>query len=341
MKFLSRLFSKSPADLLVKGDSFLDSERFFDARTCYEDGLLRCRDDDSQGSQAKIFRERIDLANLKLAEINLTEAGFAFARGDSEKAIEHIELAKILTDHPGIQEQVAKMLAEHPDSPDDSAESSNSSSCGSCSHIQVDDHPGSQYDEGSLHPLEYFELLVSQLPEEQRQRYSKLGEDFAYAYVAACEDRHAEALALFEKCDPSESERDIYCCERGKILHRLGNEPEAEEQLREAIRINALNSLASLNLALLLIESGRMEEAMLTLDSMISGNMMAEQAKLMRGEILELTGRLDDAITEYSSLLATQYARSAAEKLHPLLVKAGRNNDAAQVFKRFLAKCGH
>jgi tetratricopeptide (TPR) repeat protein len=335
------LFSKSPTDLLAKGDSHLDSDRYFDARTCYEDGLQSCSDDCYPGNQGEIFKERITRANYKLAELNLFEAEFAFSRGDSGKAVEHLELLKTLTLDPLMLKKAEKLLKDHGDSGDKSMEVETSSSCATCSQIQVDDYAGSQYAEESLHPLEYFELLIGQLPENQFQRYSELGDDFAYAYVAACQDKHSEALSLFEKWSVPDSCRDIYCCERGKILHRLGKELEAEQELRKAIQLNDQNSLAWLNLALLLIDGGRLEEAMGVLDCMISENMMAEQAMLMRGEILEATGNLDEAIELFSSLLTTQYARSAAEKLHGVLIKLGRHNDAALIFKKFLAKCSH
>ena len=80
---------------------------------------------------------------------------------------------------------------------------------------------------------------------------------------------------------------------------------------------------------------------MRVLDTMISENMMAQQAMLMRGEILESAGNLEEAVGQYSSLLTTQLASSAAERLHALLIRSGRNADAALVFKQFLGKCGH
>jgi len=339
VNILSRLFSKSPADLLVKGDRLLDSERFFDARTCYEDGLQRCSDDGSTDNRKEVFTERIDRANLKLAELNLTEAGFAFSRGDSDKAIEHLDLVKTLTCDVSIREKAEQLLKEYYDSGDNYPAPA-ASSCASCSDIQVDNSADSQHADDSLHPLEYFELLIRQLPEDQYRRYSELGEDFAYAYVSASQDRHEEALALFEKW-PGDSNRDIYYCERGKVLHRLGSDLEAEQHLRKAIQLNGLNSLAWLNLALLLIDGGRFEETMQVLDRMISEDMMAEQAMLMRGEILESAGNLDGAVDQYSSLLTTRYASSAAEKLHAVLIRSGRHADAALVFKQFLGKCGH
>lgn len=336
VKIFSRLFSKSPADLLAKGDRLFDAERFFDARTCYEEGLQGCSD----GNQKELFKVRIDKANVKLAELNLAEAEFAFSRGDSDKAIDHLELVKTLTYDVSLREKAEKLLKELTDAAGDPEEALPSSSCASCSHTHVDDYTDGQHIDDSLHPLEYFELLIRQLPETDCQRYAKLGEDFAYAYVAACQDRHGEALSLFEKWS-SESSRDIYYCERAKILHRLGNDREAEQNLRSSIQINPLNSLACLNLALLLIDSGRFEEAIIVLDAMISNDMMPEQAMLMRGEIFEAAGDQEGAIDQYSRLLMSPYGRAAAEKLHTLLITAGRHNDAALLFKQYLGKCSH
>lgn len=336
MKIFSRLFSKSPDDLLAKGDRLFDSGRFFDARTCYEDGLQSCAD----GNQKELLNERIGQANLKLAELNLAEAEFAFSRGDSEKAIDHLELVKTLTYDASLREKADRLLKEYDDSEAVPADPASPASCASCTHIPVGDVTGAQHSEDSLHPLEYFELLIRQLPEDDYLRYLKLGEDFAYAYVAACRDKHGEALSLFEKWS-SESNRDIYHCERAKVLHRLGRDQEAEQDLRVAIRINPCNSLAWLNLALLLIAGARFEEAIFVLDAMISDGMMPEQAMLMRGEILEATGNPDEAIEQYSRLLTTQYARTAAEKLYPLLICAGRHGDAAALFKQYLGTCCH
>ena len=68
MNFISRLFSKSPPELLAKGDKYMEADSFFDARTCYEDGLLLCSCEDSSGDLKTLFSERIDTANRKLAE---------------------------------------------------------------------------------------------------------------------------------------------------------------------------------------------------------------------------------------------------------------------------------
>ncbi|HBA73296.1 MAG: hypothetical protein A2X82_11885 [Geobacteraceae bacterium GWC2_55_20] len=340
MRILSRLFSKAPADLLAKGDRYLESEAFFDARTCYEDGLKRCSDTDSENDLKLTFQQRIEAANLKLAELNLSEARFAFSRGDTVKAIDHLELVKTLTYDVSVREKAEAMLNECSVADGAPAEQVKASACGTCSHTTGVDCADSPQDDDSLHPMEYYDLLIRQLPAEQYHRYVKLGEDFAYAYVAASQDRHEDALTRLEQCAGT-VDQDIYCCEIGKVLHRLGKDLEAEQYLRKALQHNRSNTLIWLNLAMLLIDSGRVAECMQVLDTMIAEELMPEQAMLMRAEILEASGDLDGAIDQYTPLLSTAYVRSAAEKLYGALLAAGRQNDAAVIFKKYLGKCCH
>ncbi len=340
MKILSKLFSKSPSDFLSKGDRYLDSEAFFDARSCYEDGLQRCTGLNSSDDLHKTFQERINTANYKLAGLNLTEAGFCISRGDIVKAIDHLELVKTLTYDADIREKADSMLLECQSSDDSTSEHVNPSACGSCSGATGSDCADSLHYDESLPPMEYYDLLIRQLPADQYHRYAELGEDFAYAYIAASQDRHEEALSAMKQCVADVSQ-DIYLCEYGKILHRLGNDLEAEQSLTKALQLNRSNTQIWYNLALLLIDSGRLDESLQILETMINEGLMPEQAMLMRAEILEATGDLDGAISQYTPLLTTPYARSAAEKLHVVLLHAGRQSDAELVFKNYLGKCCH
>lgn len=343
MKILSRLFSKSPSDCLSKGDRYFDTEAFFDARTCYEEGLQRCANDDSATALAKTFQEKIVTANDRLAGLNLREAEFALSHGDPGKAVDHLELVKTLTYDAGIREKAEIMLQacrSDDEIPAEPVNESKASACGSCSHTSGADCADSTFYDESLPPMEYYDLLIRQLPEEQYHRYAGLGEDFAYAYVAASLDRHEEALSRLEQSAGTVSQ-DIYYCETGKILHRTGKDLEAEQCLRKALDINRRNTLIWYNLALLLIDSGRLEESLQLLDTMIAEEMMPEQAMLMRAEILEATGDLEGAISQYTPLLSTPLARSAAEKMHGVLILAGRHNDAAVIFKKYMGKCCH
>lgn len=343
MKILSRLFSKSPSDYLAKGDRYFDSDAFFDARSCYEDGLQRCANDDSAAALAKTFQEKIITANNRLAELNLREAEFALSHGAPDKAVDYLELVKTLTYDADIREKAEIMLQacrSEEDIPAEPANESKASACGSCSHTSGADCAETPYYDESLPPMEYYDLLIRQLPEEQYHRYAELGEDFAYAYVAASLDRHEEALTRLTQTTGTVSQ-DIYYCETGKILHRIGKDLEAEQCLRKALDINRRNTLTWYNLALLLIDSSRLEECMQLLDTMIAEEIMPEQAMLMRAELLEATGDLEGAINQYTPLLSTPLARSAAEKMHGVLILSGRHNDAAIIFKKYVGKCCH
>lgn len=340
MNFISRLFSKSPSDLLAKGDRYMASDSFFDARTCYEDGLKLCLCEENGGSLNPVFLERIDTANRSLAECNLHEAEFAHSRGDIVRAVDHLELVKTLTSDPALLEKAERLLLDFSQPDSDHDEQSNISSCASCAGSSGSECADNSRSDDSLPPLEYYDLLIQQLPADQYQRYAGLNDDFAYAYIAASRDEHHGALAGFENCFET-LPSDIYWYEKGKVLHRLGNDREAEQHLRKAIQLNSANPLAWLTLALVLRESDRFQDALTTIETMVAEHIMPEQALLLRADILEATGDHEGAVNQYVELLQTPYAHAAAEKLYGILIEIGRQGDAAVILKKYLNKSCH
>ena len=340
MNFISRWFSKSSTDLLAKGDRYMDSGSFFDARTCFEDGLRVCSGEDAGVDLKTVFIERIDSANCKLAGLNLDEAEFAYSRGDTAKAIDHLELVKTLTDNQALLEKAEKLLLSFLPPVDDGGEQPNTSSCTSCAGSSCGESTDSAHVDDTMPPLEYYELLIQQLPEDQYLRYAGLGDDFAYACIAASRDQHHEALAGLQNCFDA-LPHDIYWYEKGKILHRLGNDNEAEQCLRKAVQHNGSNSLAWINLALVLRESNRFQEALTTIETMVAEQIMPEQALLLRADIFEAAGDHEGAVNQYVELLQTPFARVAAEKLHAILLEIGRQDDAEVIFKKYMKKSCH
>jgi tetratricopeptide (TPR) repeat protein len=318
----------------------MESDSFFDARSCYEDGLKLCTADDAGGALKTVFSERIANANRGLAERNLFEAECAYSRGDVDKAIDHLELVITLTYDPALREKAEIMLLDFSQPGSEHVEQISVSSCASCAGSSPSESADSMHPDVSLPLLEYYELLIQQLPADQYRRYAGLGEDFAYAYIAASRDEHREALSGFENCSDT-LPQDIYCYEKGKVLHRLGNDPEAEQHLRTAVQVNRTNSLAWLNLALVLMESKRFQDALTTIETMIAEQIMPEQALLLRAEISEVSGDHEAAVNQYVELLQTPYARAAAEKLYGVLMEIGRQNDASAIYKKYLNKPCH
>ena len=326
---------------MTKGDKYMETGSFFDARTCYEDGLKLCSGGEAGGADLKlVFTEKIAEANLKLAELNLQEAEFAYARGDVTRAVDHLELVKTLTYDSLLREKAEHLLHTYSQKDEDHEERVTGSACASCAGSSGVECGDSTPVDSSLPLLEYYELLIQQLPEGQSQRYSELGEDFAYAFISASRDEHHEALAGFEKCLDTVPP-DIYWYEKGKVLHRLGNDSMAEQCLRTAIELNDANPLAWLTLALVLRESNRFQDSLTLIEQMVAGHIMTEQALLLRAEIFEVSGEHEHAVDQYVELLQTPYARAAAEKLYGVLLEIGRHNDAAVIFKKYLHKSCH
>ena len=339
MNFISRLFSKSAAGFLKKGDSLFSGQRYFEARTCFEDGLdyhlAKAQGTESDATTA-LFRTKIAQANTGLARINIGEAEYAISCGAVSKAVDHLELALSLTDDPGLRSTCHKMLATLDEPPPESYSQPNG--CASCSTMDPDRPTELHGDEPDMHRLDHYELLIRQLPAEMYRRYAVLGDEFIDVYLVASRDDHENALDLLEEWYKG-SDEDIYWYEKGMILHRLGKVEESETCLRNGLRSNPANPLPHLGLALLLCESKRLEEASDQLDSMISEGILVEQSLMLRGDVSMLAGDLDGAIMRYGKLLTTPHARPAAEKLHELLIHSGREQEAAVVKKKYLVGC--
>jgi tetratricopeptide (TPR) repeat protein len=318
----------------------MESDCFFDARTCYEDGMRLCSGEDSSGDLKTVFTDRIDTANRGLAERNLQEAESAYSLGNVAKAIDHLELVKTLTYDREIREKADILLLKFSPPERSEPEQITNSSCASCAGSSGSECSDSITSDDSLPLLEYYELLIQQLPADQYHRYTELGEDFASAYIAASRDQHQEALSGFDNCLDT-LPHDIYWYEKGKVLHRLGNDLEAEQHLRKSVQLNSTNSLAWFNLALILRESNRYQDALTTVETMIAEHILPEQALLIRAGIYEATGDHEGAVNQYVELLQTPYAGVAAEKLYGILMENGRQSDAAVIFKKYMKKSCH
>ena len=343
MSILKKLFSKNPADLLARGDRLLEDRHFYEARCAYEDARrLLSGSNGAHGGEDMLAacEKRIGNANRALAELNIGEAESAMGRGLHDKALEHLELAKSLTDDAGLREKAEEMAALCRGNAEEVKETVSASGCASCSSCAPEDSVTDESSDVTMPLMEYYDLLIQQLPREMYERYSDLGEEFATMFVAASGNRHNDALRLLEEWYTGSS-RDIYCYEKGMILFRLGQADEAEACLRDAIGANGANTLAHLGLALMLVEGQRLHEAGQQLEAMMSAGILAEQSRLLRADVHLLAGDTDQAIEMYSGLLNTPSVRTAAERLHDVLVQCGRKNDAAYIVKRYLGGCSH
>ncbi|MDA8413917.1 MAG: hypothetical protein M0023_09040 [Desulfobacteraceae bacterium] len=340
MSFLKKLFGRGPEDHKAKGDGYFAAHNYYEARSAFEAGLQSCQGKPEYTELANQLAARICETNRSMAKLNLHEAEHALRQDALGKAIEHLELAKTLTDDAEIREKADHLLSGLEEKTNKTEVLATSSSCSSCSNSTLDIHEEQPDTHIDLPLSEHYDLLIHQLPEEMYDRYSVLGEEFAYQFILASQDRHQEALDLLERWFTG-LQRDIYSYEKGKLLHRLGRVRESEACLRESISENVANPLPHLGLALLLIDNNRLDEAALQLDSMIAAEILTGQALMMKGEVLQLAGDADAAIQLYGKLLDTQLARAAAEKLHGLLLESNRQTEAAHIFKRYLGKCQH
>ena len=338
--FLSRFFAKDHHYYLSKGEKYLQEDRIADARHSFLDALAAF---DKSGAAADESRTRIEsrlgeTGNL-LAVMNMSEAGHALGRGDIRKAEEHLHLAIELASDLSIAKKAELMLeASTISEPVDTLEPSQH--CSGCSPgtgaaVSGDGGPTDHH----LSAQERFELMIHALPEKLTERYAALGEQFATAYLMIHEgDRTAGATILQELL--SREENDIFLYELALIAHGAGNSTQCEQLLRRANSRNPENPLSHLGLVQLLADTGRFAEALPVLHYMIDNRLLTEQATIFLGDIHQKLGNDAEAIESYSKALANPAtAKTAAERLIPLLGKQDRSEEAAFLAKKYLKGC--
>lgn len=346
MGLISRLFTKSADDYLKKADALFNAQRYFEARSLYQDGLdfhLAKAKGLESDSTAELFRLKIARSNGELARINVGEAEYAISCGAVAKASEHLELALSLTDDDNLRTTCQRLLATLEDQNSGSNSwnaASDQGGCGSCATMTTDGQSAHKVQEPDMSRSDHFELLIRQLPDEVYARYAGLEDGFIDYYLVACRDDHENALNLLEEWYKGADE-DIYWYEKGMMLHRLGRVSESETCFRNGVNCKTNNPLPRLGLALLYCEGQRLDEAASQLDAMIAEGMIVEQALMLRGDVSLRAGDAEDALKQYGLLLATPYARAAAEKIHEVLIHSGRTQEAEVVKKKYLGGCRH
>ena len=137
-----------------------------------------------------------------------------------------------------------------------------------------------------------------------------------------------------------ENETDILCYEMALIHHKNENISECESFFRKGLLLNEENPLCNIGLVQLLAETGRNDEAIQLLHSMIARDIVIDQATILLGDIFLIQGEESQAIETFSRALDYPgVQRIAAERLVNYLASIGKNEDARFIFKRFLKGC--
>jgi len=119
----------------------------------------------------------------------------------------------------------------------------------------------------------------------------------------------------------------------GLAKRALGQTDASAERLRTAVALNAREPLYAINLAMLLGENGRGEEALAVLDSLLMAVPGQIDALIQRATQLRRMQRFDEAVA--TARMAVAFHRSAARAHHALgmcLMKVAQFNQAADTF---------
>lgn len=343
--FFSAFFKKDHTHYLKLGGKHLAAERFADARVEFQEALKLCPAEAAADQEA--IRVGLKKAGDSLGELNLHEGEWSLNAGDLEKARDHFTLAGELAFDARIKASAAAGLkslqqadAAAPRKKEPAAAKSHGgASCGSCKDAGSHDVAETEVPDSNLSDEDRFFLMVQPLPGELAGRYAALGADFARAYLLIHDGNDAAALPMLQKMLLS-GDNDIVIYELALIMYRAGRVHESETLLKRSLALNPGNSASYLALVHLTAEAGRVPEAISVVRRMMELGILADQAQFMLGELLELAGDGAGALEAWTQALELpSVARSAAERLIPILDGQGRRDEAKYLAKRYLKGC--
>jgi tetratricopeptide (TPR) repeat protein len=339
--FFSKLFKKDHRHYLSQGLKHLGAERYADARVDLQEALNRCPAD--AGEDQREIRAGLNQAGNRLGELNLQEGEHAINAGDLAKAHDHFTLAFELAQDEAIRGRAGASLKKLQQPPAPSAErapvAQKAHGGASCNDSGSHGVAEVEIPESNLSEEDRFFLMIQPLPGELSARYAALGEKFARAYLLIHDGNDNEAFPILEEmllsCD-----NDIVIYELALIMYRAGRIHESEALLKRSISLNPANSMSYLALVHLTAEAQRFPEAIGMVKRMMELGILADQAQFMLGELYEVSGNEAGALEAWSQALELPgVARSAAERLIPLLDGQGRQEEAKYLAKRYLKGC--
>lgn len=340
--FFSRFFVKDYGQLKAKGDKLFADGHFAEARHVYAEALDKLGSDNDKAEERNLIHLQLAKAANGLAELNIVEAEALMHSGNAGKGAEHLRLALEQADDVSLREKAESLLqrfesANH--TPASTPQQHKNHGCTTCSSASS---PGTElHDQAPDHltTAEQFQLLINTLPGDLPQRYSKLGEKFASAYLLAHAEETGKALAIFQEL-LSAGENDIVLYEAALLYFRTGQHAACEELMQRALQINNANPLCYLGLAQLYIGSDRYGEAATLLDTMLARDILSDQALILLGDVHTFQGNFDSAIEIFTSaLLNSALKKAAAERLVRILAAQGRDDEAAYLAKTYLKGC--
>jgi len=331
-------FKKDYSHYQERGDRLFNDGRFAEARHEYEEACNLLAPDASS-EIVNHLKGKLQSIGNQLAIMNINEAEHSFHSGNLVKALEHAELALEQAEDEVIRGNAKKFIQsiEFPISTKEPKMQSHA--CGSCSGSHHSSEATSEISTDFLSLNDRYELLIQPLPGDLSERYRQMGERFAYGYIAVHDERVEEGYSVFREL----SERlksDILEYEIAIIDFHAHKLADCEKRLKSALLINSSNPLCHLAMVQLMIETGRLLEAINILQHMIDFGYLADQALIMLGDVLLMMNNVDEALGKYiEALEIPSIAKTAAQKAIPVLDGLGRTSDSQVLAKRYLKGC--
>jgi len=325
MGFIGKLFGSKPS--LEKMRSALEQGSYADALHLGEDLL-------AGGDETSELAESLIAASDGLARMNYDEGIRSQQAGDTQLAVEHLQLALAQARSVALIREIDLALAHDPTSvqlrPEDQPQPvlSKGASCAGCSPASV----SAEVSTDELPDLQsQIELIIASYPAEMQQAYLSRSKPFMQAFMLVHCGEDLQALPLWEEV-PREERDEIYLFELGCLYARQGEAGKGVAMLRQALELSPGNGLMIDALLSLLVDQGDQSAASKFLQAQID---TGANPAFCYARLCELQATSQETSAAYESAnkaLAGGYAEPDFLVLAASLFEAvGRVEDAEQM----------
>lgn len=339
MGFLKLFTGKDPEDYEKQGDRYFDAGEFGAAKIEYENALQKLekkRPDDR--ASARELEMKIIRSKESLAAAHRESAAELIETGNDEEAEDILHLALELTENRELRNEIESLLRDLKTRQGQAMIAEDLIAEGD---VEVREVPG--YEHTGESGDEYFNALLSPLPEEIRRAYLDYGDTFREGYEALNRGDAGTAIAFLSKAAEEQGFGPHHInYELGTAYLFAGNLEEARSLLEEYLRDFPDLFRGYHLLCEIFWEMEEFDKAFSVIESAPENLGRTLHMQLLRGETLFRAGRYEEAESFYHEC-TEQFGRdeSILRALALTSEALGKTKQAHELYGEIMNECQH
>ena len=300
MGFLDMFKGKSPEELERKGDELFSSGSFGPAKIEYEKALGKHEKKAAQSPDFEFrIKGKITESKETLAQIHVNTAKELIEADCFTEAGELLSLSKELSGNTDFISEVEKLMEAAKEKHFENSKKEYDPLSYEEPDEETDGEPSQWYEDE-----EYFNALLSALPEEEQQAYESYGDAFSVGYVALNRgDFPLAEASLTRALEENSGAKTFIPLELGTCYLNMGEYGKARKMLHPFVQDFPRSLKAYQVMCELLWEEGNYEQAKVLLDQCPEEISTDPMIHLLKGETLVQEGKLKEAKIFYQEFI--------------------------------------